>query len=765
MRGKSISLRVYLFILLLCTVTPIIIFAAWLVLNFAKGERQGIEAGLKDTNRALATALDREFQSSVAALNMLASSRLLDEGKLREFYAVCERARATQAGWKTIVLHEPSGKTLLTLLAPFGKPIPPIVGKESFEKVLRTKDVAILELVRGPMSGWIFGVRIPVLRGDEVKYVLTAIIEPSRIGAIMGEQKLPSSWLGVILDHKRHLVARTRSEDKFIGEKGLMVQYAPADAVEGSLHGYNREGVLSYSFFRRAPFSGWYVVLNVPADLLDGPVKRSVIPVIMVGVAALLFGTLFAITMSTRINASVAGIRTLAQALGLKQEINAIEKSPVFELNTITEALYDASKLLQVSEAKQRTAEEQLREANNHLEQRVAARTAALEDEIRKKQTLENALRNQALLLQLAHDAIIVRSLEGGQIHFWNNGATEIYGWSANEAIGMQIHELLHCRSSARSLKEIEETVARNGRWQGEVIRTGKDGTELILDSRWSVLRDLEGRPVEILELTSDITARKYAEQKAQENEWLAGVGTMTAIFAHEIGNPLHAISTSLDLVERQLSKLQLDSRIKKTLELSTHEIQRVSTLLTEFRTFARPQRANLKPGKLVDLIQDVLVPQIAVCRKSGITIKRELAELEPILLDEDKIKQVIVNLCKNAIEAMPDGGVLTVRTQQSGDLAVLEISDTGMGIPEGVDVFQLFTTTKSDGTGLGLPLVRQIINAHRGSIQYITQPGQGTTFKICLRAGLTDLVGQSSQPLVQSQNTAEAEKNEALTF
>jgi signal transduction histidine kinase len=217
--------------------------------------------------------------------------------------------------------------------------------------------------------------------------------------------------------------------------------------------------------------------------------------------------------------------------------------------------------------------------------------------------------------------------------------------------------------------------------------------------------------------------------------------------------------------VERQLSKLQLDSRIKKTLELSTHEIQRVSTLLTEFRTFARPQRANLKPGKLVDLIQDVLVPQIAVCRKSGITIKRELAELEPILLDEDKIKQVIVNLCKNAIEAMPDGGALTVRTQQSGDLAVLEISDTGMGIPEGVDVFQLFTTTKSDGTGLGLPLVRQIINAHRGSIQYITQPGQGTTFKICLRAGLTDLVGQSSQPLVQSQNTAEAEKNEALTF
>jgi PAS domain S-box-containing protein len=608
-------------------------------------------------------------------------------------------------------------------------------------------------------------VRIPVLRGDEVKYVLTAIIEPSRVGAIMGEQKLPGSWLGAILDHKRHLVASTRSGSILIGQRTMMAKDAPANAIEGSFRGYNREGTLSYSFFRRAPFSGWYVVLNIPADLLDGPVKRSLIPVIMVGLSALLFGSLFAITMSRRINASVAGIRTLAQALGLKQEINTVEKGPVFELNTITEALYDASKVLQLSEAKQRSADEQLREANNHLERRVAERTATLEDEIRKKQTLENALRNQALLLQLAHDAIIVRSLEEGQIHFWNHGATEIYGWSPDEAIGARIHELLRCRSSACSLNEIEEAVARDGRWEGEVIRTGKDGTELVLDSRWSVLRDSEGRPVEILELTSDITARKYAEQRAQENEWLAGVGTMTAIFAHEIGNPLHAISTSLDLVERQLGKLRLDSRIKKTLELSTHEIQRVSTLLAEFRAFARPQKANLKPGRLVDLINDVLVPQIAVCRKSKITINRELAQVQPLLLDEDKIKQVIVNLCKNAIEAMPDGGVLTIRTQQSGDLAILEISDTGAGIPEGVDAFRLFTTTKSNGTGLGLPLVRQIINAHRGSIQYTTQRDQGTTFRICLRTGLTEPAAPSFQPQVQNTNTAEAEKIEGLAF
>lgn len=757
MPHRSISLRVYLVILLLCTLTPITIFAAWLMFHFAKAERQGIEAGLNDTIRALATALDRDFQSSIAALNVLASSNLLDSGDFRAFHALAERARATQTGWKTIILHEPSGRPLVLLLTPYGKPIPPLVSKESFDKVLQTGKPAILGLVKGPVSGsWVFGVRVPVLRQGEVKYVLSAIIEPSRLGAIMAEQKLPNSWLGVILDHDRHLVARTRSEEKFIGEKGLLVQHAPAEAMQGKLRGYNREGSLSYSFFGRAPFSGWYIVLNVPAELLERPVERALIPVVLVGLVALLFGTLFAITMSRRITKSVGQIRNLAQALGRKEKVTAIERTPVSELNTITEALHDTSSVLQASEAKQKIADEQLREANNRLEQRVTERTAALEEEIRKKQTLENALRNQALLLQLAHDAIIVRSLEGGQIHFWNNGATEIYGWGSDDALGKHIHELLHCRSATASLQAIEESVARDGRWQGELIRTGKDGAELILDSRWSVLRDIEGRPVEILELNSDITARKYAEQRAQQNEWLAGVGTMTAIFAHEIGNPLHAISTSLDLVERQLGNLQLDSRIKKTLELSAHEIQRVSTLLTEFRAFAKPQRANLKPTDLVALIRDALVPQIAVCRKTGITIKRELADLQPILLDEDKIKQVIVNLCKNAIEAMPEGGVLTVRTQEVEDLAILEIGDTGAGIPEGLDVFQLFTTTKLGGTGLGLPLVRQIINAHRGSIQYTSKPGLGTTFKVCLRTHLTDGPDRPAQPAVETCKTKE---------
>lgn len=118
----------------------------------------------------------------------------------------------------------------------------------------------------------------------------------------------------------------------------------------------------------------------------------------------------------------------------------------------------------------------------------------------------------------------------------------------------------------------------------------------------------------------------------------------------------------------------------------------------------------------------------------SGVRVKFYLHGLPPILLDRDKMKQVILNLCKNAIEAMPGGGCLTLNDYLSSvDTLVLEISDTGIGIPEGMDVFEIFRTTKPDGTGLGLPLVSQIVSAHRSTVDYVSEAGKGTTFKLSL--------------------------------
>lgn len=136
----------------------------------------------------------------------------------------------------------------------------------------------------------------------------------------------------------------------------------------------------------------------------------------------------------------------------------------------------------------------------------------------------------------------------------------------------------------------------------------------------------------------------------------------------------------------------------------------------------------------LAQLVEDVLALQSLACRAAGVIVKFERENAVAwVLLDALKIKQVIANLCKNANEAMPRGGHLTVKVYRSGQLVVLEVSDSGVGVADGVDVFELFKTTKPGGRGLGLPLAREIVSAHQGAIAFTSEPDRGTTFRISL--------------------------------
>jgi len=172
------------------------------------------------------------------------------------------------------------------------------------------------------------------------------------------------------------------------------------------------------------------------------------------------------------------------------------------------------------------------------------------------------------------------------------------------------------------------------------------------------------------------------------------------------------------------------------TLQGTMLEINRLGSLLNEFRDIAFPQNIDFQKIDLAQKTKEVLSCQYAAYREQGITVEVQFENpLSPVMAHADKIKQVVLNLCKNAVEAMPGGGCLTVKGYRFDQMVVLEISDTGAGIPEGLDVFELFRTTKRGSRGLGLPLVRQIISAHNGTIKYTSDPNQGTTFKISLPA------------------------------
>lgn len=228
---------------------------------------------------------------------------------------------------------------------------------------------------------------------------------------------------------------------------------------------------------------------------------------------------------------------------------------------------------------------------------------------------------------------------------------------------------------------------------------------------------------------------RKHvAEQRQRQQEALATMQTTAATFAHEISNPLNSISTSLQLLEVELIyKENVDSPIFASIQAASREIQKLSSLVGKFRASARGHLLKLQPADLVTIVRDALAPELSAFTSAGVAVEFDFAMLPRVLVDRDRIKQAILNLCKNAIEAMSDGGRLTLKTYARDGIVALEVVDTGVGTPAGVDIVELFRTTKPRGSGIGLPVVAQIISAHKGKVEYKSEPGAGTTFKVSL--------------------------------
>ncbi len=229
--------------------------------------------------------------------------------------------------------------------------------------------------------------------------------------------------------------------------------------------------------------------------------------------------------------------------------------------------------------------------------------------------------------------------------------------------------------------------------------------------------------------------------QVAQEGmvraERLAAVGTLAASLAHEVRNPLNSINLHLVLLERRIAKLDPDRRppLQELVDTSRREIVRLEGLVQEFLTLSTVDRLALRETDPEDAIRDVATLLGPLARERGIELRESLTgTLPPVLLDREKFKQVMINLVRNAIEAMPEGGSLWITSRRADDQVVLRVKDEGVGIPPGLDVFDLFTTTKSDGTGLGLPIARRIVEAHGGSLTYESVPGEGTTFTVSLK-------------------------------
>lgn len=367
--------------------------------------------------------------------------------------------------------------------------------------------------------------------------------------------------------------------------------------------------------------------------------------------------------------------------------------------------------------------------------------------ELTERKQAEQKIREQAALLDIATDAILVRDLEN-KIVYWNKGAERLYGWKAAEALGLNTNELLYKDSS--KIQETLRQVNLVGEWYGELSKVHKDGREIIVESRWTLVRDEQGNPKSILSVDTDITQNKKLEAQFLRTQRLESLGTLASGIAHDLNNILAPILMAAELLQKRIS----DERNHGLIETLVTNAGRGSALVKQVLSFARGVEGKRTILQLKHLILEIQEFAKQTFPKS-IEYKREIApDLWTVTGDATQLHQMLMNLVINASDAMPNGGVLSISAENFfvdetyarmnldacvGPYIVITVKDTGIGMSSEIldRIFEPFFTTKEvgKGTGLGLSTVLGIVKSHGGFINVSSTVGKGTQFQVFLKA------------------------------
>ncbi|MBW4573982.1 MAG: response regulator [Aphanothece sp. CMT-3BRIN-NPC111] len=377
---------------------------------------------------------------------------------------------------------------------------------------------------------------------------------------------------------------------------------------------------------------------------------------------------------------------------------------------------------------------------------------AGVDMDITERKCSEQKISEQAALLDIATDAIFVQDLEN-QVLFWNKSAERLYGWKADEMIGNSALELFSRETLPQFHKNLK-ILTQEGEWQGELNQVTKKGKKIIVESRWTLVRDRQGKSKSILIVNTDITEKKKLEVQFLRAQRMESLGTLAGGIAHDLNNVLAPIMMAVQLLELKLD----DEQSQQLLSIMETNVKRGADLIRQVLSFARGiegERANIQVGHLITEIKKIASKTFP--KYIDIRIDVQTRELWTVSGDATQLHQVLMNLCVNARDAMPDGGTLNISAEnfvidehyvrinpeaKVGPYIVITISDTGIGIPPEIldRIFEPFFTTKDvgKGTGLGLSTVIGIIKSHGGFINVYSEVEKGTQFKVYLPATKT---------------------------
>ena len=361
-----------------------------------------------------------------------------------------------------------------------------------------------------------------------------------------------------------------------------------------------------------------------------------------------------------------------------------------------------------------------------------------------QRRTDEARIREQAALLDKAQDAILVHDL-AGRTTYMNPSAVRLYGWTAQEALGQDLEEVLSGQEPGQ-LAEARATVLRDGEWTGHLRQRTKAKREIVVESRWTRVSDGDGQAKSVLVINTDITEKQKLEQQLLRAQRMESIGTLAGGIAHDLNNVLTPVMMATQLMQME-PRNETDAKLLKNIEVSA---QRGAGMVKQVLAFARGQEGERVVLQLKHLIREMEKIMRETFPKT-ITLQSHIApDLLTIKGDATQMHQVLLNLCVNARDAMPDGGELAIQAEnvtfdeaaarrilgaKPGPYVSLRVTDTGTGMPPEVieRIFEPFYTTKpvGKGTGLGLSTVLSIIKSHGALIDVASTVGKGTVFTV----------------------------------
>ncbi len=340
----------------------------------------------------------------------------------------------------------------------------------------------------------------------------------------------------------------------------------------------------------------------------------------------------------------------------------------------------------------------------------------------------EEQLRGQAELLNLTHDAIIVRELDG-KIAFWNSGAEKMYGYLQAEAMGKTVHELLQTKFPIER-KNVEFIALETGKWEGELTHQTKNEQPIIVASRWSVKKNETGKPTAFLEINNDISAAKEADKQVSE---------FYSTVSHELRTPLTSMKGVFSLLAGGRVG-DLSARAAELVTMGLGETERLIRLINDILDIKKIEAgkielnlANIEPKELVE---QTIITATGFAEEYKVKLVAEIGDNNLIRGDKDRLIQILTNLISNAIKFSDAGQTVTVNTAAGGKVVRFSITDKGPGIdPRNVPkLFRMFQQVGSadqpkGGTGLGLAICKSLVEQHGGSVGIDTELGKGSTF------------------------------------